>query len=51
VPNFRSGDNGQQVCRRQALHSNNPDIFWSVFQHPEKIHDHARESVQGGTSA
>ena len=25
------GDNGQQVCRRQALHSNNPDIFLSVF--------------------
>jgi hypothetical protein len=22
VPNFRSGNNGQQVCRRQALHSN-----------------------------
>jgi hypothetical protein len=34
VPNFRSGDNGQQVCRRQALHSNNPTSLFATRRKP-----------------
>jgi hypothetical protein len=30
MPNFRSGDNEQQVCRRQALYSNNPTSLFSA---------------------
>jgi hypothetical protein len=32
MPNFPLGDNGQQVCRRQALYSNHPTSFFAGLE-------------------
>src|SRR5262245_8119818 len=50
MPIFRSGEYGQQLCRRQALHSNNPTLLFVGLLTNRTDHERAREGLHANSA-